>query len=276
MAATRGLCHLSPRSPITPLRSIKLELEDGAQPGLPAEAMDLGRVEVPDAPEVLAALLRSKILSGELAEGSALPTERSLVEQTRLSRATVREALRILQIQGLVARRVGRGGGSIVARPGTEDIVGWLDIYLEGRRLDTTVLLEAREIIEPWCAALAAERRSDADLEILDGWNRQMWRVVDDLPAYLQSNVGWHIAVADAGRNELIGAVMHALGNALLRQTGGEHFNTDEVRASAIRAHEAVTEAIRARDPESARRRMARHVHGFATAILQAGSATSQ
>jgi DNA-binding FadR family transcriptional regulator len=113
--------------------------------------MDLGPVDVPKAADVLANLLRDRILSGEIAEGEALPPERTLVEQSRLSRASVREALRILKQQGLIVTRPGRGGGSVVARPSADDLVGSLDLYLRGQGWGrgNTTLLEAREIIEP-------------------------------------------------------------------------------------------------------------------------------
>mgnify|MGYP006313047473 CR=1 FL=1 len=61
--------------------------------------------------------LREKILQGELPEGTDLPKERELREKAGLSRATVREALRILEGEGLIATRIGRNGGSAVARP---------------------------------------------------------------------------------------------------------------------------------------------------------------
>ena len=231
--------------------------------------VEVGPIDLPDAPEVLASALRDRILSGELAEGVLLPPERLLVEQTRLSRATVRESLRILQLQGLIVRRPGRSGGSVVARPATQDVIRWLDVYLQGRRLETGVLLEVREIIEPWCAALAAERRTDEDLAALDTWNAELKQRVDDLPAYLKINVAWHTAVAEASHNEILAALMHALSLGVLRQTSSERFNTAEVRATAVRAHQLITDAIRARDAETAQRRMERHVRGFAGALLQ-------
>ncbi|MFF0081775.1 FadR/GntR family transcriptional regulator [Streptomyces canus] len=72
---------------------------------------------VPKASDVLAAEVRERILSGELPEGSALPPERQLVEQTGLSRATVREALRILEVEKLLRIRPGRGGGGVAPPP---------------------------------------------------------------------------------------------------------------------------------------------------------------
>ena len=69
-------------------------------------------VDVPKASDVLARELRERILSGELVEGTPLPAERELVKQTQMSRATVREALRILEVQNLVRVRAGRAGGA--------------------------------------------------------------------------------------------------------------------------------------------------------------------
>ena len=67
---------------------------------------------VPKASDVLADDLRERILLGEVPEGTALPTERDLVAQTHMSRATVREALRILEVQGLIRIKTGRAGGA--------------------------------------------------------------------------------------------------------------------------------------------------------------------
>ena len=69
-------------------------------------------VDVPKAADVLARDLRERILSGELPEGVALPAERELVKQTQMSRATVREALRILEVQNLLRVKAGRAGGA--------------------------------------------------------------------------------------------------------------------------------------------------------------------
>src|ERR1700747_630467 len=69
---------------------------------------------VPKASEGLADDLRERILLGEFPEGTALPTERDLVAQTQMSRATVREALRILEGQGLISIKTGRAGGDYV------------------------------------------------------------------------------------------------------------------------------------------------------------------
>src|SRR5258708_13878290 len=77
----------------------------------------LGPIYVPKSSEILASQLRAYILNGTIADGATLPAERDLVTETGLSRGSVREALRILQTEGLVTTRTGRSGGSIALRP---------------------------------------------------------------------------------------------------------------------------------------------------------------
>ena len=79
--------------------------------------IDLSPVFVPKAADVLAETLREQILNGRLGVGSLLPNERELSERAGLSRTSVREALRILEVEGLIATRTGRNGGSEVVRP---------------------------------------------------------------------------------------------------------------------------------------------------------------
>jgi GntR family transcriptional regulator, transcriptional repressor for pyruvate dehydrogenase complex len=231
--------------------------------------VDIGRVAVPKASDILAEQLRARILSGELPTGTPLPPERSLVESTGLSRTTVREALRILEIQGLLSTRPGRNGGSVVRLPDAAGVSDSLDVFIQGRRIRLDALLETREAIEPLCAALAAGQRDPARLAELDAVNRRMATVIDDIPAYLEANVAWHVAVARASGNELLAAFMSAISRAIHASTDDADFNSLEVRRIALRAHERVTEAIAAGDAPSARRRMARHVCGFASALRE-------
>jgi DNA-binding FadR family transcriptional regulator len=86
-------------------------MNDARTGGAARSAVQLSPIDVPKASDVLVHDLRERILRGEFAEGTALPPERELVVQTRMSRTTVREALRILEVQGLVRIRAGRAGG---------------------------------------------------------------------------------------------------------------------------------------------------------------------
>jgi len=225
-------------------------------------------MEVPKASDVLATELRERILSGEYAEGSPLPPERELVTQTTMSRATVREALRILEVQGLVRIKAGRAGGAFVQRPGKESLAGSMSLLIRGRQIRLAALHETREAIEPFCAELAAHNRTDEDLTVLEAANEAIADPDASLSEFLQANVNWHIGVASASHNELLAAFMTALSRAIYAATENE-FVDDDVRRLAAKAHRGITDAIRKRDKDAAVRRMKRHVHDYAEAVAK-------
>src|SRR4030081_1377472 len=232
----------------------------------PRSAIRLSPVDVPKASEVLAGELRERILTGELAEGDPLPAERELVKQTQMSRATVREALRILEVQNLVKVKAGRAGGAFVQRPTTKSMANSVSMLIRGRHIKLVDLMETREALEPFCAELAARNRTDEDLTKLDRANKAIADPTADLDQFLQANLDWHVGVAMASHNELLIGFMIALSQAIYAGTENAEFVDANVRTVTARAHRSITNAIRARDPEAAGRRMRRHVHTYAKA----------
>src|ERR1700736_2499756 len=181
-------------------------------------------VDVPKASDVLARELRERILSGELVEGTALPAERELVKQTQMSRATVREALRILEVQNLVRVRTGRAGGAFVQRPTTKSMASSVTLMIRGQKIKLADLMETREALEPFCAELAARKRTDDDLAVLDRANDDLANPHANLPAFLQANLDWHVGVAMASHNELLIGFMIALSQAIYTGTENAAF----------------------------------------------------
>src|ERR1700742_674773 len=153
----------------------------------PRSTVLLTPVDVPKASDVLARELRERILSGELAEGIALPAERELVKQTQMSRATVREALRILEVQNLVRVKTGRAGGGFVQRPTTKPMANSVSMLIRGQRIKLADLMETREALEPFCAELAARKHTEEDLGVLDQANKDIANPDADLAAFLQA-----------------------------------------------------------------------------------------
>src|SRR6201993_1105827 len=198
-------------------------------------------VDVPKASDVLAHQLRERILTGELPEGTVLPAERELVKQTRMSRATVREALRILEVQNLVRVRAGRAGGAFVQRPTTQSMANSVTMLIRGQKIRVADLMETREALEPFCAELAARKRTDDDLAVLDRANETLADPGADLPAFLQANLDWHVGVARAGHNELLIGFMTALSGAIYAGTDNAAFVDDTVRAETHRPHPSLT-----------------------------------
>lgn len=214
---------------------------------------------------MLAAALREKILMGDLGEGKELPSERELGEQARVSRATVREALRILESEGLIETRLGRHGGSSVLRPSSAPIERSVGIFIRGHRIRLQAVLETRGAIEPASARYAALHRTDEDLEELERCQERVEQASrdNDIDGYIQANLDWHVQVVRASHNELLIAFIGAVAKSVYLESDIEGFNSAAVREAVIRAHGKVMEAIRDRDGEAAARRMERHVNAY-------------
>jgi len=222
--------------------------------------LKLEPIHVPKSSDVLAAHLRKQILGGALAPGAPLPAERDLVLQTGLSRGSVREALRILEAEGLVSTRPGRQGGSVARQPGDESLARYIGMFVQGRGISLISLLQTREAIEPSAAYLAAQNRTDEELAELTRVTESVEDAYADLPRYLAENVKWHCAIAAASHNELLRAVMVAISSMVYKASAVENFATEDVRRVVLKVHRRILDAIATRDADAARRRMARHL----------------
>ena len=227
--------------------------------------LDLKPVNVPKAADVLAEILREKILGGELGEGADLPNERDLGIQSGLSRASVREALRILEGEGLITTRTGRNGGSAVVRPTSAAIERSVGIFIRGQGIRLEAVLETRAAIEPPSARFAAMHCTEADLEEIEKCQIKLEQASEagDVDAYVRANLDWHVQVVRASHNELLIAFIAAVSHSVYVATDMDGFNSASVRNAVIRAHRRVMDAINARDGEAAARRMERHVSAY-------------
>ena len=165
--------------------------------------------------EEAAGQIAEKVRSGELRTGDKLPTERELAVQMEISRPTLREAVRVLADAGVLEVRRGPGGGMFVA----SDVV---PVELVRRRSsdrldEVATVLEARRLLEPGVARLAAER---GDEEALGGLERSigaMREIVDrgyrpeDEERFLQLDMQFHLALARASGNPTVEALMRTL-----------------------------------------------------------------
>ncbi|HVJ59839.1 MAG TPA: FadR/GntR family transcriptional regulator [Burkholderiaceae bacterium] len=222
--------------------------------------LKLAPIHVPKSSDVLADQLRKQILGGELAPGAPLPTERDLVLQTRLSRGSVREALRILEAEGLVSTRPGRLGGSVARQPGDESLAKYINLFVHGRGISLKSVLQTREAIEPALARLAALNRTAAERDELVRATERVEQAYADTPLYLAENVKWHCAIAAASHNELLRAFMVAISSMIYKASAIENFATEDIRRVVIKAHRRILDAIVAGDGAAAERRMARHL----------------
>ena len=231
-------------------------------------SLDLAAVVVvPKASDVLAARLREMILSSGLAEGTPLPTERELVAQSGLSRASVREALRVLETEGLVltARRPQWRLAGAAARPGI-DLALVRAVRAQPRRAFRGLARSARGDRagrRGACGDPPAGRRSRRD----DAHPQRARSRVDDVAEHVRLNLLWHRAIMRASRNELLIAFFDAIADSVQAATESRSLNSADVRREVVRAHGRVLAAIAAKDADAAFRRMQRHVGAYSSLV---------
>jgi len=211
---------------------------------------------------MIADQIASRIRRGDFAVGARLPAERDLAEQLQVSRASVREALIALEIEGYVDVRVGTG--VFVCAPETRQ--GSVSRFFDGEDASADIgpfeLLETRLLLEPECAALAAYKASSEQLDAIRAACAALPAAVTDTP--LQYDIAFHAAIAAAcGNAALASAIDHlrTLGNANpVFGRLNQHMVTDAVWVQAHQEHERIVEAIAERDSTRARHAMYDHL----------------
>ena len=211
--------------------------------------------------QALSDALRARIITGELRPGEKLPIEPELSTQYGVSRSTVREALRVLASQNLITTTRGVAGGSFVAYPNPEQVAGYLEASLrllsQAHGLTIGQLAEARDLLEVPAAGLAAQRRSEQQLQ--------------DLKATLYDRGQTSLADAMASSKRFHAALVRATGSPIVEMLSRPVFEVvfDHVREWEAPAgfwgriagdHEAIFAAVEAQDPTLAREAIRDHL----------------
>src|SRR3954447_23102320 len=161
---------------------------------------------------LLAEAIADAVVSRGLRPGDRLATEAEMIAEYEVGRATVREALRVLEAQGLIVVRVGAGGGPFVARPHPHGLARILSLQL--RMSDATLreVLDARLIVEPALPGQAARRRRDGHVAALRANQRELEAAPRGSAAFLRVNEEFlHTLIADASGNRPLAALWSAL-----------------------------------------------------------------
>lgn len=221
------------------------------------------RVSVPKASDILAEQLRDMILNGAIANGASLPPEREIVENSGLSRSSVRDALRVLEVEGLITTRPGRAGGSTARLPGRESVARPMELFVKSHEMKVESLLDCRLAVEPFLAARAAMNRTEKELKEIQMLHEKFLATRDNIGEYKRFNLEWHLAIARASHNELLIALMEAIANPILDAAGYQQVTTAKIREAAKLAHTAILEAIVDQDADLAYQRMGKHLNAY-------------
>lgn len=222
---------------------------------------------------MIADQIAARIKAGDFPVGGRLPAERELAEQLQVSRASVREALIALEIEGYVDVRVGTGvfvcapreDGQYQDQRGAQPAAadGGADAMAEATDIGPFDLLETRLLIEPECAALAAQKASPAQIAAIRAAHEGM--SLTESPSV--HDRAFHGAIGAAcGNAALAAAISHIWHLSTLSPVFHrleEHFVTTKVWSEAQKEHERILAAIVDRDPIRARHAMHDHLVGI-------------
>jgi DNA-binding FadR family transcriptional regulator len=210
----------------------------------------------------IANLIEQRIVERSLRTGDALPSETDLARQFGVNRSTVREAIRQLEIQGLLGR--GRGGKRLrVTRPEHQHVSGGVSRALALHDVTFLELWEAMMAIEPAAAHYAAARRTAGQLQALTQACTRFDRDAADTTAAVAAVVEFFTAVAVASGNQVL-ALSQASLNVLLTPTLTRMLDRIPQARGRIREAQArITSAIRLKKSEQARSWMEKHIRDF-------------
>ena len=206
--------------------------------------------------ELVAERLIEQIGSRQLKPGDVLPTERELVQSYGVGRSSVREALRILESKGLITPR---GNGAFSVAELRNPLNNSFDLLVTLDAASYAELFEVRRSVEAEAAALAAQRRTQAQLQRMLSEIEEMRRGLDSEERFIEADLRFHLTVAEATRNRVLVYLMHAIRDLLQRSLSSSyHISGSPQRA--VEMHRLIAEAIADKNPEKARQRMQEHV----------------
>jgi GntR family transcriptional regulator, transcriptional repressor for pyruvate dehydrogenase complex len=211
--------------------------------------------------EEVAARIRDLIASGELHPGEALPSERKLAEQFKVGRAVIREAIRQLEVSGLVESR--HGGGNYIREVTVEHLVAPIASVLNGMAPLREELMDARLFFEPQIARAAVARATAEDLRRLQEVIRRQEVRVASGHTGAEEDAEFHDLLASATHNTVVERVMEVI-DGLLDDSQARLFRSVERSEISLEGNRRILEAVLRHDQEAAQRAMAEHLEDIA------------
>jgi DNA-binding FadR family transcriptional regulator len=203
--------------------------------------------------------IRDDIFAQRRRPGDRLPSEPLLAEQFGVSRTGVREALRVLELQGLVEVRHGYAGGAFVSEPDPAPLVGALEVSLRHGQVDVDELYQARLLFEPAVTRLAVARDPEALADRLAVNVARTERALADRAPVSALNREFHLILAEHAGNRVLALIMQPL-QEVLETLDERRPNSPTVSRCALQEHQELVRAVRARDADRAETLMRTHL----------------
>jgi DNA-binding FadR family transcriptional regulator len=226
--------------------------------------VNVGRIS-----EVIVEQIRLLMRQGQLKPGDRLPAERDLCERFGVSRVTVREALRMLESNGLVEIRVGAKGGAFVTAPTSSWVGEGLTDLLSLSVVSAADVTEMRLILEVGIVPLVCERATDEDLAELTAICEQGEEALRAGAYNMEMSLAFHARVAKATHNPALEMLVESFRGPILMSLHEAHQAAPEMGRVGTHEHAMFTDAVRRRDPDVASRIMHEHLTRTATRVTR-------
>jgi DNA-binding FadR family transcriptional regulator len=208
---------------------------------------------------LLARDLANYIADQHLPQGTRLPTEQEMQQQFGVGRNTIREALRLLELRGVITIRSGRGGGPVVRLPRSSDLGEALQLVLQFQGATLTDIIDARGLIEPLAASAAAGNiTAEAFKRLEETINSMLAEQANELN-FSQQNDMFHSIIGQCLHLPVISVFLDSLKNVHDGMSYGVRYPPERIR-SVARAHQKIIDQIKAGDKKGAEASMRRHL----------------
>lgn len=210
--------------------------------------------------ERVASAIVDLVIEQNLQPGDRLPNEAEMIELFSVGRGSLREALRILETYGLISLRSGPGGGPVLLKVNPRDVSRSFSLYLSLGRATLRELSEARMLIDPIAARLAAETLTDESAERLrSALEHERRSATGDTSMLVEKANDFHYVLANVTGNTVINLVTTALKEMYTSRIVGAGVADRTTDPSIHEEHEAIGAAVLARDGDLAERLMREH-----------------
>lgn len=206
------------------------------------------------------------LMRGDWEVGDRIPAERELCQQLGVGRASLREALKALEIMGMIETRLGDGTfvcnrSEFFSRPLLWAIMG-------SDQESVQELIEARRLMEVELAGLAAERATGEDIQRMERHIKDMEKAVNEPDAFLEADLSFHVAIGEATHNRILLNALHLIRN-LMRQWIQNTIAQEGIAQYAVKQHRDILFAIVQHSQSGARAAMQVHLDSMARALMQ-------
>ncbi|MEV0595742.1 FadR/GntR family transcriptional regulator [Nonomuraea cavernae] len=219
-------------------------------------------------PQKAAMLIAQRIINDAIKQGlgpgDLLSAEKSMLETYGTGRGTLREALRLLEVQGVISLKPGPKGGPVLQTPDASHLSSTVILLMQLKEAPFRSIVEVRSAMEPMISRLAAERISNESLDELGATIQLMSDDMDDEDTFLEANKRFHDVIAWSSGNPLFGYLVESL----LGIMDGTVIGIDypPIRRKAIlKAHGEIFKALTSRDPKQSEERMREHIQEYVT-----------